>query len=278
MAPTRDLLVAAEVWNDPTESLDSVNGRIHDGVPLASLEARAQSFVDQIFDVFPYARPKNGASILEIGSGVGYIMEAMDKGARARGITPREVIGLDIAEHMLERAKARLLGNPIFSFIHYDGIHVPLPDRSLDLVYSVASLQHVPRPYVYNLFFETLRVLKHDGYAVIQLLGVKDLQTKPEVVQWHQEVKSQVNHSVTHWHHYYSAEELQRVFSATGFAHVDVRDGGALWSLVQPSGLSLPTDFDPERYLELNPDVAAAGANPAAHWREFGYREARRWQ
>jgi SAM-dependent methyltransferase len=40
----------------------------------------------------------------------------------------------------------------------------------------------------------------------------------------------------------------------------------------------LPTDFNPDRYLELNPDVANAGADPATHWKEYGYREGRRWQ
>jgi hypothetical protein len=42
--------------------------------------------------------------------------------------------------------------------------------------------------------------------------------------------------------------------------------------------LSLPADFNPERYLVLNPDVAAAGADPAAHWKEYGNREGRRWE
>ena len=38
----------------------------------------------------------------------------------------------------------------------------------------------------------------------------------------------------------------------------------------------LPADFDPVRYLELNQDVAAAGADPARHYLDFGYREGRR--
>ena len=278
MQTDSDLAVATKVWNDPNESMESVNRRIHDGVPLEQLEARAHSYVDGIFDFFPYVRPKNGASIMEIGSGVGYIMEAMDKGLRDRGIKPGEIIGLDIAEHMLERAKTRLLGNPVFSFIHYDGIHVPLPDHSLDLIYSVASLHHVPRPYVFNLFFEIFRLLREEGFAVIHLLGMKALRAHPEVVQWHQEVHKQVNRSVGHWQHFYSAEELETVFWATGFGHFDVRDGESLWSLVQPGKLSLPKDFDRSIYLALNPDIAQAGANPDAHWLEYGHREHRRWR
>lgn len=37
----------------------------------------------------------------------------------------------------------------------------------------------------------------------------------------------------------------------------------------------LPKDFDPEVYLELNPDVKVAGVDPAQHYLEFGIKEKR---
>jgi hypothetical protein len=40
--------------------------------------------------------------------------------------------------------------------------------------------------------------------------------------------------------------------------------------------VELPAEFDPIRYLELNPDVAAAGADPVRHYLDFGWREGRR--
>jgi hypothetical protein len=95
---------------------------------------------------------------------------------------------------------------------------------------------------------------------------------------WKDEVRRQIFRTEGHWHHFYSIEELLFVLRASGFKHVDIRDGEQIWLLVRPNELPLPADFDPERYLELNSDVAAAGANPAGHWREFGYREGRRWQ
>jgi hypothetical protein len=125
---------------------ETVNRRIHDGVPLEALAARGQSYVDQIFGLFPCACLKDGASVMEIGSSVGYIMEAMD-----------------IA------------------------VHTP----------------------------------------------------------------------------------------GKRFKHVDIRDSDAIWFLIRCNEPPLPTDFDPRCCLELNPDIAAAGANPAAHWKEFGYREGR---
>jgi hypothetical protein len=38
----------------------------------------------------------------------------------------------------------------------------------------------------------------------------------------------------------------------------------------------LPEDFEPQRYLELNPDVF--GTDPTRHWKEFGFWEGRRWR
>ena len=40
----------------------------------------------------------------------------------------------------------------------------------------------------------------------------------------------------------------------------------------------LPPDFDPATYLALNPDVAAAGVDPALHYLTFGVAENRRYR
>ena len=37
----------------------------------------------------------------------------------------------------------------------------------------------------------------------------------------------------------------------------------------------LPKDFDGNYYLEVNPDVAAAGADTALHYLQYGYDEGR---
>ena len=38
-----------------------------------------------------------------------------------------------------------------------------------------------------------------------------------------------------------------------------------------------PNDFDPQRYLDLNPDVKAAGLDPKEHFLRFGAKENRPW-
>jgi hypothetical protein len=48
--------------------------------------------------------------------------------------------------------------------------------------------------------------------------------------------------------------------------------------VAEPPSQELPTDFDSSVYLELNPDVAAAGADPARHYIRHGRAEGRRWK
>jgi ubiquinone/menaquinone biosynthesis C-methylase UbiE len=274
-----DLVAAARTWDIEEETLESVSRRIHDGFPLDQLAQRANNYVDKIINMFKYTPIKPDISVMEIGSGVGYIMESMDLYVTSQGITIKRIVGLDIAENMIAKAKSRLGQRPRFSFVHYNGVDVPLPDKSFDIIYSVAALQHVPKPYVYNLFLEIHRLLNDDGHAVIHLLGFKSIPQQEQLVPWRDEVRNQVHKVTAHWHHFYSAEELQFILPVSGFKHVDIReDGGSIFFLVRPNELLLPADFNPDRYLELNPDVANAGADPATHWKQYGYREGRQWK
>lgn len=52
---------------------------------------------------------------------------------------------------------------------------------------------------------------------------------------------------------------------------------GRKWWASRPRG-ALPADFDAEAYLYLNPDVAAAGINPAEHYLNYGASEGRRFR
>lgn len=46
------------------------------------------------------------------------------------------------------------------------------------------------------------------------------------------------------------------------------------WSMSK----KLPNDFDPDLYLELNPDVKAAGVDPRQHYLEWGIKEKRAYK
>lgn len=233
-----DLRAAAATWDDPEESLESVNARIHDGVALDQLDARADAYVARMFGMFPELELPRNPVCLEIGSGTGYIMEALDRELNRRRQPASAIVGLDIARHMLDKAQTRIGGRKPFRFLHYDGVHVPLPDGSIDLVYSVAALQHIPKPYVYNLFLETFRLLRNGRNAVFHLLSFKQLPQHIAVFPWREDIASQIEGRKSHWHHFYSREEVEYVLKiGTQFERLDIREEeGSLWALAGKPG------------------------------------------
>ena len=97
-----DVTGYAAAWTRD-EDLEGLNRRIHDGVPIEKLGGRARSYRDLMFQaLYPQARPAAGDRVMEFGSGVGWIMEAMLESYPEISIT-----GLDISENMVARARDR---------------------------------------------------------------------------------------------------------------------------------------------------------------------------
>jgi ubiquinone/menaquinone biosynthesis C-methylase UbiE len=226
MTDTNSPHVAFRTWEARGESLDSVEMRIHDGVPLPQLHERADQYLDMLETLLPATTSIRGGDLLEIGSGVGYIMEAA-----VRRYAPRRVVGLDIASGMIEKARERLARDEVdaraMEFVHYDGIDVPLPSESFDYVYSVASLQHAPRPFCFRALTEAHRLIRPSGVVCIHLLAYSHFRTNMTPEQFSREVDQQVRGTEGHWHHYYSKEEIEAVLQyGVGAAHAHVEEQG----------------------------------------------------
>lgn len=210
----------AQTWNRADETIEEVSKRMHDSVE--DLVGRADNRVANMARLYPEAlTARDGFTALEIGGGIGYIMEALGRHLTAQGTENWRITDLDIAENMIAKARTRLT-DPRFSFTHYDGLNVPLPDNSFDLVYSIASLQHVPKEYVYHLFSEIRRLLKPDGRAVLHLLSMKHLQ---HVINhgrsWETFVQRQIDPGVAPSLHLYSIDEV-RICLEVGVGASDV--------------------------------------------------------
>lgn len=206
-APTHP---AFQVWESRNEPLGAVEARIHDGVPLDKLHQRADLYLEIFERLYPDSRPTTGGELLEIGAGLGYVMEAA-----LRRYRPRRIVGLDIAAGMIDKARERLERDSVdtraIEFMHYDGVKVPLPSNSFDFVYSVASLQHAPRPYCFRAMIEAYRLVKRSGSVWIHLLAYSGFQENMTPELFGEEVERQLRGDVEHWHHYYSSEELEAV-------------------------------------------------------------------
>ncbi|HLI23656.1 MAG TPA: methyltransferase domain-containing protein, partial [Acidimicrobiales bacterium] len=187
------------------ESLEAVNRRIHDGVPLDQLLQRGRSYCDRLFDPFPEAAPKPGDSVLELGSGVGWVMEAM-----LERFAIEEIVGLDISSNMISRAQERL-SDARARFVLYDGLHIPFPNDHYPVIYSVAAIQHIEKHAAFLLFEELFRVLRPGGHGLIHLLSVDHIPGA--VPTYHDECWNHVLNRPVHWHHYYAFDELMVLFS-----------------------------------------------------------------
>ena len=218
---------AFQTWDTPEESLESVEERIHDGAPRAKLHERAAEYARHILAV-PWLALRPTDAVVEIGSGVGYIMQAVAEAAGLQRIT-----GLDVAMGMIAHAEERIrrdrLSSERYRFQHYDGVHMPWEDGTVDLFYSVAAIQHIPKPFAYNLFLEANRCLRPGGTAFLHLLGWGFVSQ--QYLSFAEEIRNQVSGATTHWHHYYDREELEALFThALGSPRrILMEDGVSIW-------------------------------------------------
>ena len=201
-------------------TLESLNERIHDGVPVEELGQRAAARRDLCFEeLFPYARPAAGARVLELGPGVGWIMEAM----LAR-YPIAEIVGLDVSPVIIENAKQRW-SDPRASYVLYGGLRVPLADNSFDNIYSIACLQHIEKHHAFLVLKELVRLLKPGGHGTVHLMSIHHLVTTGGSME--QESWKHVLNTNTHWMHYYSFDEIVVLFSyGLGVSDLDVKFWG----------------------------------------------------
>jgi SAM-dependent methyltransferase len=101
------------------------------------------------FDAFvTHLRP--GCAILEIGGGTGEQAALF----QSYGFN---IISLDVSD-------SNYTDNRCFPVLDYDGKNFPIPDNSIDIVFSSNVLEHISD--LATTHTETKRVLKKDGYAV----------------------------------------------------------------------------------------------------------------
>jgi len=90
------------------------------------------------------------ARILEIGAGTGE--QALELKKRGFEITA------------IETAHSNYANDRLFPIIEYDGRHIPIPNGSIDVVFSSNVLEHVADLGL--MHSEILRVLKPDGFCI----------------------------------------------------------------------------------------------------------------
>ncbi|WP_026908611.1 class I SAM-dependent methyltransferase [Paucisalibacillus globulus] len=137
---------------------------------------------------------ENGSKLVDVGCGDGYGTYKLKK-------LGHEVMGLDISEEMIEKAKERLQDIP---FKVADVNQLPLLDESVDAILSINVIEWVEVPSVAAT--ELRRVLKQDGLLCVGVLGPTAgprSSSYPKVYG-----KKTINNTMMPWEFFKLAKEL----------------------------------------------------------------------
>ena len=146
-------------------------------------------------------------SVLEIGCGVGRLLRPL--AARVA-----RVVGMDLSEEMLRRARYYCAGLPNVELHVTDGRLDFLADGEFDFVFSHIVFQHLPRKtYVERYFREAYRVLAPGGMFRVQVDG----RSRHVFRRWIADSWSGV---------VFSARELARRLERCGFRVTEIRGAG----------------------------------------------------
>lgn len=119
---------------------------------------------DMLLHLGSLATQLNYGMALDFGCGVGRLTQALAE----EGF--QEVHGVDVAPTMIEEAEKfnRHPGECVFHLNLADDLRL-FDDNTFDLVMSVITLQHLPKPYALKYIAEFVRVAKGDGLIVFQV-------------------------------------------------------------------------------------------------------------
>lgn len=106
-------------------------------------------------ELLDWANVEPGTAVLDVGCGTGAIAHALlerDAGFR--------IVGVDVSEKMLNRARHRLAGRGV-QFVRARAESLPFSDGAFDVVLSASAFHYFPDPLAACL--ELHRVLKNGG-------------------------------------------------------------------------------------------------------------------
>jgi SAM-dependent methyltransferase len=116
----------------------------------------------KIRDIFELLmnQTQNPRRILDFGAGIGTSVPHFRKFFPDASLTC-----MDVSEKSLEVGRSRFPG--LADFQSFDGMRIPSPDNTFDLVFAACVFHHIPRSAHFGLLREWLRILKPGGTAVI---------------------------------------------------------------------------------------------------------------
>jgi ubiquinone/menaquinone biosynthesis C-methylase UbiE len=116
--------------------------------------------IETACDEIQRAADRRPVDIIEVGGGTGYMFDLLVP-------VVRTYINVDPGERRLGPEDIRRLQHPQYQLLRCSGDDLPLPDASADVVFSIASLDHIPDAE--RVLAEICRVLRPRGTFVLIL-------------------------------------------------------------------------------------------------------------
>lgn len=95
--------------------------------------------------------------VLDIGCGVGLVDYYLAP-------VIKDLYGVDIEEGVIDKAK---MNNPGVNYSLYNGENLPFDDNSMDFVFAINVMHHVPQSQWQSFILEMKRILRPGGAAVV---------------------------------------------------------------------------------------------------------------
>jgi ubiquinone/menaquinone biosynthesis C-methylase UbiE len=146
-------------------------------------------------------------TVLDLGCGIGRV---------TRYVAPmcREIWAVDASETMLGYARERLASLPNVRFALSEGLRfAEVPTATVDVAYSLLTLQHVEREHAFRLLRELHRVLRPGGSAFLTFPNLLSEQYL-DAFLYYVEVDEVGNPARAR---FYTPEEVGRLLPAAGF-------------------------------------------------------------
>ncbi|NKQ59174.1 methyltransferase domain-containing protein [Amycolatopsis sp. K13G38] len=147
---------------DPLWAVLSVPGRKGGQWDLTEFMATGAEHVEYINRLLDEYQISLGDRVLDFGCGVGRLTQAL---AGQVGT----LVGVDIAESMVEAARRINTYPDRVSYEHYDGHVLPFPDDSFDSAVTLIVLQHIPPAVQLSAMLELHRVVRPGGLLLFQV-------------------------------------------------------------------------------------------------------------
>ena len=155
-----------------------------------------------------------GERVLDVGSGPGFLTEAMAQTVGAAGA----VCGIEISEPLLAFSRARCAHLPWIEYRHGDAAQLPIDDGCFDVAVSTQVLEYVAD--VDKAIAELFRVVRRGGRIAI-------MDTEWDSAVWHTSDVSRMQRVLTAWEAHAPHARLPRLLRGkpqrAGFRPDDVQ-------------------------------------------------------